>query len=48
MLELIEEPLDPVSELIGLGVMWDLHYSVPFGRNDRLYIGLLNHVTQRV
>ena len=48
MLKLIEEPLDSVPELISLGVVWDLDFSVSFGWNDRLYIGLFNHFTQCV
>jgi hypothetical protein len=48
MLKLIEEPLDPVPELIGLGVVWDLDFSVSFGWNDRLNFGLFNHFTQYV
>jgi len=46
MLELIEEPFDPVPELIGLGIVWDFDFSVPFGWNDCLNIGLFNHFTQ--
>ncbi len=48
MLKLIEEPLDPVPKLIGLGIMWNLNFSVSFGWNDCLYIGLFNHFTQCV
>jgi hypothetical protein len=45
MLKLIEEPFDPVPELVGLGVVRNLDFSVSFGWNDSLYIGLLDHFT---
>jgi hypothetical protein len=48
MLKLIEEPLDPVPELVGLSVVWNLDFSASFGWNDCLYIGLFNHFTQRI
>ena len=48
MFELIEEPLDSVPEFVGLGVVWDLDFSVALGGNDSLYIGLLDHFTQRI
>jgi len=48
MLKFIEEPLDPVPQLVGLGIVWDLDFSVSFGWNDCLYVGLVNYFTQRV
>ncbi len=48
MLKLIEESFDPVPELIGLGVMWNLDFSVSFGWNDYLTIGFFNHFPQPI
>ena len=48
MLELVEESLDPVSEFIGLRIMRDLDCSVPFGWNDDLDFGVLDHLPQRI
>jgi len=48
MLEFIEEPLDPVPQLVGLGVVRDLDFPVSFGWDYCLYIGLFNHFAQRV
>ena len=45
--ELIEEPLDLVSELIGLCIVRDLDFSVPLGRNNGLASGLFDHLPQR-
>jgi hypothetical protein len=48
MLKLIEKPLDPVPQLVGLGVVWDVDFSVSFGWNDNLNIGVFNHFPQRI
>ena len=48
MLELVEESLDPVSEFIGLRIMRDLDCSFPFGWNDDLDFGVLDHLPQRI
>ena len=47
MLELVEV-FDPVSEFIGLRIMRDLDCSVPFGWNDDLDFGVLDHLPQRI
>jgi hypothetical protein len=47
MLELVEESLDPVSE-IGLGIMRDLNFLVPFGWNHDLDLGALDHRPPRI
>jgi hypothetical protein len=48
MLKLIEEPLDSVPELIGLGVVRDLDFSVSLRWNYSLYIGFPDHFAQRI
>ena len=48
MLEFIEEPLNSVPEFVGLGIVWNLDFSVSLGWNDCLYIGLFDHFTQRI
>jgi hypothetical protein len=48
MLELVEESLDAVSEFIGLHIMRDLDFSVPFGWNDDIDLGVLDHLAQRI
>ena len=48
MLEFIEEPLNSVPELVGMGFVWDLDFLVAFGGDNGLYIGFLDHLTQRI
>jgi hypothetical protein len=48
MLELIEEPFNPVSELIGLRIVRDMDFAVPFGRNNHFGICFFDHLAQRI
>ena len=48
MLKFVEESFDTVSQFIGLCIMWNLYFSVPFGRDDNLGISLLDHLAQIV
>ena len=48
MLELVEESLNTISEFVGLRVVRNLDFAVPFGGNNDLGICLFDHLAQGV
>lgn len=48
MFQLVEKSLDPVSEFIGLFVVWNLDFAVSLGRDDRFDFCLFDDFAQLI
>jgi hypothetical protein len=48
MLKFVKESFDSISQFVGLRIVWNLDFAVPFRRDDNLDISLFDHLAEIV